>query len=147
MTAKEYLSRLRTLEIRMTSSANEIENLTNIATSITSAINSDGIHTTGTTSDKLGNCVARIVDIQREINADVDEYSRLRKETIDLIDELPTVKHRELLRMRYVGNMTFEQIAIAMDMSWRHTVRLHGYALREFGEKNRDFLKKTQKNL
>lgn len=143
MTAKEYLSRLRSLELRLLSSANEIENLTNIATTITSAINSDGIHTTGTTSDKLGNCVAKIVDLQYEIDADMRDLEAVRKEIIDSLDNVSNGKHRELLRMRYISHMTFEEIAVAMDMSWRHVIRLHGYALKEFAEKNCEILKKN----
>lgn len=142
MTAKEYLSRLRSLELRLLSSANEIENLTNIATTITSAINSDGIHTTGTTSDKLGNCVAKIVDLQHEIDADMRDLEEVRKEIIDSLDNVSNGKHRELLRMRYVSHMTFEEIAVAMDMSWRWIIKLHGRALQEFSEKNREILKK-----
>ncbi len=143
MTAKEYLGRLRSLELRLLANANEIENLTNIATHITSAINSDGIHTTGTTSDKLGNCVARIVDLRNEIDADIESLENVRKEIIDSIENVQTTKHRELLRMRYVGHMTFEEIAVEMDMSWRHIVRLHGYALKEFAEKNFEKLQKS----
>jgi len=143
MTAKEYLSRLRSLELRLLANANEIENLTTIATHITSAINSDGIHTTGTTSDKLGSCVARIVDLRNEIDADVDNLEKVRKEIIDSIENVQTTKHRELLRMRYVCHMTFEEIAVEMDMSWRHIVRLHGYALNEFAEKNSEKLQKS----
>ena len=143
MTAKEYLGRLRSLELRLLSSANEIENLTNIATTITSAINSDGIHTTGTTSDKLGNCVAKIVDLQHEIDADMRNLEEVRKEIIDSLDNVSNGKHRELLRMRYVSHMTFEEIAVAMDMSWRWIIKLHGRALQEFSEKNREILKKS----
>lgn len=143
MTAKEYLGRLRSLELRLLSSANEIENLTNIATHITSAINSDGIHTTGTTSDKLGDCVAKIVDLQHEIDADMRNLEEVRKEIIDSLDNVSNGKHRELLRMRYVSHMTFEEIAVAMDMSWRWIIKLHGRALQEFSEKNREILKKS----
>lgn len=143
MTAKEYLGRLRSLELRLLANANEIENLTNIATHITSAINSDGIHTTGTTSDKLGNCVARIVDLQHEIDADIESLEKLRSEIIDSIDNVKTDKYRELLRMRYVCHMTFEEIAVEMDMSKRHVLRLHGYALQEFSRKNQ---KKLENN-
>ena len=140
MTAKEYLGRLRSLELRLLANANEIENLTNIATHITSAINSDGIHTTGTTSDKLGNCVARIVDLQHEIDADIESLEKLRGEIIGSIDNVKTDKYRELLRMRYVCHMTFEEIAVEMDMSWRWIIKLHGRALQEFSEKNKKIL-------
>ena len=140
MTAKEDLSRLRSIELRLMVEANEIEALSDMATHITSAINSDGIHTTGATSDKLGNCVSRLVDLQRDIDSDILMLEKVRGEIIASLDNVPNDKYRELLRMRYVGHMTFEEIAIAMDMSWRHTVRLHGRALQDFSEKNQKVL-------
>lgn len=140
MTAKEYLSRLRSIELRLMAEANEIEALSDMATHITSAINSDGIHTSGATSDKLGNCVSRLVDLQRGIDSDILMLEKVRGEIIASLDNVPNDKYRELLRMRYVGHMTFEEIAIAMDMSWRHTVRLHGRALQDFSEKNQKIL-------
>lgn len=140
MTAKEYLSRLRSIELRLMAEANEIEALSDMATHITSAINSDGIHTSGATSDKLGNCVSRLVDLQRDIDSDILMLEKVRGEIIASLDNVQNDKYRELLRMRYVGHMTFEEIAIAMDMSWRHTVRLHGRALQDFSEKNQKVL-------
>ena len=143
MTAKEYLSRLRSLELRMSANASEIESLQTLATHITSAINSDGIHTTGMTSDKLGNCVSRIVDLQREINEDIDNLEIVRREIIDSLEKVTNSQYRELLRMRYVSGMTFEEIAVQMDMSWRWTVKLHGRALQEFSEKNKKVLESS----
>lgn len=144
MTAKEYLGRLRSLEMRVSANAKEIESLNELATHITSAINSDGIHVTGSTSDKLGNCVTRIIDLQRAIDSDIIVLEGLRGEIISQIDNVRNDKHRELLRMRYVSGMTFEEIAVEMDMSWRHIIRLHGYALKEFAEKNSEIFKKGQ---
>ena len=144
MTAKEYLGRLRSLEMRVSANAKEIESLNDLATHITSAINSDGVHVGGSTSDKLGNCVARIVDLQRQIDADILLLEGMRCEIIDQIDNVKNEKHRELLRMRYVSCMTFEEIAVAMDQSYRHTTRLHGHALRDFAEKNSEIFKKGQ---
>jgi DNA-directed RNA polymerase specialized sigma24 family protein len=142
MTAKEYLSRLRSIELRLMAEANEIEALSDMATHITSAINSDGIHTTGATSDKLGNCVSRLVDLQRDIDSDVLMLEKVRGEIIASLDNVPNDKYRELLRMRYVGHMTFEEIAIAMDMSKRWIIKLHGRALQEFYRKNQNIFKK-----
>lgn len=143
MTAKEYLSRLRSIELRLMAEANEIEALSDMATHITSAINSDGIHTSGATSDKLGNCVSRLVDLQRDIDSDILTLEKVRGEIIASLDNVQNDKYRELLRMRYVGHMTFEEISIAMDMSWRWTIKLHGRALQEFSEKNKKVLESS----
>ena len=142
MTAKEYLSRLRSIELRLMAEANEIEALSDMATHITSAINSDGIHTSGATSDKLGNCVSRLVDLQRDIDSDILMLEKVRGEIIASLDNVQNDKYRELLRMRYVGHMTLEEIADAMDMSKRWIIKLHGRALQEFYRKNQNIFKK-----
>lgn len=142
MTAKEYLSRLRSIELRLMAEANEIEALSDMATHITSAINSDGIHTSGATSDKLGNCVSRLVDLQRDIDSDILTLEKVRGEIIASLDNVQNDKYRELLRMRYVGHMTLEEIADAMDMSKRWIIKLHGRALQEFYRKNQNIFKK-----
>lgn len=143
MTAKEYLSQLRHLKIRMISNANEIESLTDVATSITSAINNDGIQTTGATSDKLGNCVARIIDMQNQIIADTDRLEELRVEIVARIDLLDNPKYRDLLMLRYVNDMTFEEIADTMDCTRRWITKLHGRALHEFSTKFKIFLRSS----
>ena len=144
MTAKEYLSRLRSIELRLMAEANEIEALSDMATHITSAINSDGIHTTGATSDKLGNCVSRLVDLQRNIDSDILMLEKVRGEIIASLDNVPNDKYRELLRMRYVGHMTFAEIAEAMDITWQWAITLHGRALKEYSQKNQKKLKNSE---
>ncbi len=135
MTAKEYLSRLRSMENRIVSNANELERLSDIASSITSVINNENVQTTGTTSDKLGNCVAKIVDIQNTIDDDICRLEGLRMEIIEKIEGLDNQSHVDLLMFRYVNGMTFEEIAVEMGFSWRHTMRVHGHALAEFSKR------------
>ena len=47
------------------------------------------------------------------------------------IMQLPAGTLREILLLRYVSVMTWEQIAVTMDLSYRHVCRLHGDALEE----------------
>ena len=52
----------------------------------------------------------------------------------DEIEKLPNETEKTLLMLRYIKGMTFEQVAVEMGYSWRHTLRLHGQALAHFME-------------
>lgn len=47
----------------------------------------------------------------------------------ECIDELDDPTERFILRARYIEGKTFEQIAVDIDRSWRHTIRKHGEIL------------------
>lgn len=47
----------------------------------------------------------------------------------ECIDELDDSTERFILRARYIEGKTFEQIAVDIDRSWRHTIRKHGEIL------------------
>jgi len=52
----------------------------------------------------------------------------------DEIEKLPNETEKTLLMLRYINGKTFEQVAVEMGYSWRHTLRLHGQALAHFME-------------
>ena len=54
----------------------------------------------------------------------------------DEIEKLPNETEKTLLMLRYINGKTFEQVAVEMGYSWRHTLRLHGQALAHFMEES-----------
>ena len=56
----------------------------------------------------------------------------------DALEQMPNETEKTLLMLRYIKGMTFEQVAVEMGYSWRHTLRLHGQALAHFMEDSRD---------
>ena len=59
-----------------------------------------------------------------------------RMEIINSIDKLMATDddkaktYHRLLMMRYVDGASWEQIAVEIGYTWRHTIRLHGEALK-----------------
>ena len=52
----------------------------------------------------------------------------------DALERMPNETEKTLLMLRYINGKTFEQVAVEMGYSWRHTLRLHGQALAHFME-------------
>lgn len=56
----------------------------------------------------------------------------------DALERMPSETEKTLLMLRYISGLTFEQVAVEMGYSWRHTLRIHGQALAHFMEDSGD---------
>lgn len=77
----------------------------------------------------LDSAVQKYVDACNDAGIYLDMLDGIRNQIKAEIESVKEPKLRTLLRMRYIGGKTFEQIAVDMCYSWRQTVRLHGAAL------------------
>ena len=129
MTAKEYLSRYRRLSAYIDCKLDEIEQLRSIATRLTPTAMFDR---SGNVSDKVGRTVAKIVDLEREIDGEVDELVKLREEITETISKINDARLKTLLTMRYINGYKWEKIALNMHYSYSSlTYYLHPRALQE----------------
>lgn len=71
----------------------------------------------------------RLGDLAVELTHQRDKLIQLRRKIGAAIDAVPDARLRELLRLRYIDELSFEQIAVRMGYSWRQVIRLHGAAL------------------
>jgi len=51
--------------------------------------------------------------------------------TLSKINELEVSDHRTVLTLRYAKGMKWEEIAVSMSLSYRHTLHIHRHALAE----------------
>ena len=77
----------------------------------------------------LEQTVARIDELTRQLTCQREELVSRWKSIGAAIDAVPEARLRELLRLRYIDGMSFEQIAVKMNYCWRQVLRLHGQAL------------------
>lgn len=127
MKAKEYLQQIRKADRMIENKLSEVKMLRGLAESVTSTWKEDVVQGSGS-GDKLGDTVAKIVDLQNEINADIDKLVDLKREIMAVIDQLEA-PFCDLLYKRYFQFMKWEEIAIEMNCSFRHVTRMHGTAL------------------
>ena len=127
MTAREYLSQAYRLDNRINSKIDQLTSLNDLATKCTSSIsgmpknpNWDGSTMTDT--------VAKIIDLQAEINDDIDRLVDLKRELVKVIKSVDNIDCQLLLEGRY---LTWEQIAVEMGFRVRHVYEVHSDALKK----------------
>lgn len=96
-----------------------------------SAINNDGMpHSTD--MNDLSNYAAKMDEIEREIIAARYERICAFQRVQQTIEKMDHEQEKDLLTYRYIDGNSWEEIAVKMGHSWRHTLRLHGKALEKF---------------
>ena len=130
MDAKAYLSQVRKYDRLINNKLETIASLRSLATSISVELKSDVVQSSGT-KDKMANTIDRIVDLEREIDADIDQLVNLKREIMSVIDKVEDHILIDILYKRYFRYEKWEEIAIEMNYSYRQVTRLHGQALQE----------------
>lgn len=130
MTAKDYLMQAKFLDMRINSKIQQVEALNDLATSASSVLTGMPRNPNKATS-KMADAVAKIVDLQAEINHDIDELVDLKKAISYTIKAVPSPELQTLLEKRYLCFQSWEIIAVDMNYSMQHLFRLHDKALKE----------------
>ena len=128
MTAKEYLQQARFLDQRIDSKIAQVASLNELATKCTSTLTGMPRNPNRGTST-MADAVAKIVDLQAEINRDIARLVDLKREMVAVIKAVVHIEHQTLLEKRYLCYQTWEQIAVDMCYNVRHLYRVHEEAL------------------
>lgn len=126
--AKAYLQRMAHCDARINAMQDKIDDLYGQATRITPTLKQDVV-SGGGNHDKVGDAVAKIVDLRAEINRQIDYYIDLQREANDLLNKLQDHVHYTILYRRYMLGDSFAEIAAEIDKGERQTYSLHGDAL------------------
>lgn len=89
------------LDMRINYKIQQVEALINLATSASSVLTGMPRNPNKATS-KMADTVAKIVNMQAEINRDIDELVDLKKEISSTIKAVPSPKLQTLLEKRYL---------------------------------------------
>lgn len=131
MTTKDYLNQISRLNRMINNKLVEIQQLKEMSCSISAITNSERVQTS-LSPDKIGSNIAKIDEMERNIDNMIDEYVDKKNLIISQIDSIENETYYNILFAKYVERKTFEKIADEMTYSWRQIVRLHGRALQEF---------------
>ena len=130
--AQLYLEQIEKLEVQIDRKRDKAERLYCLATKSTAGMNAGGA-SGGGNCDKMGNAADGHMDLLKEIEKDEADLKALISDTYDLMAKLRR-EHYDVLRLRYMHYMTFDDIARAMNYSSRGIRSLHGRALQVFGK-------------
>lgn len=130
MNAREYLGQAYWLDKQIDIKLEEIDRMHMLATKCSqsfSLVPPSGSHD----NHRLESILVKICDYQHEVDGDIDRMIAMKKEIEAVIELVPQQSFRSLLKMRYVHFMTWEMIAVQMNLSIRSVYRVHGKALVE----------------
>ncbi len=130
MTPKEYLEQAYQIDNRIQSKLTQVENLRSLATKVTAAYGNNS-YSPAPDCQRLEKTIAKIIDLENDIDKDIDRLVDLKKEITETINKIPDLRHRTILEMRYLSFRTWEQIAVTLSVDIRHIYRLHGEALKK----------------
>lgn len=129
MTAKEYLSQVRFIDRLINSKLEQLACLKETATKATMTL-SDMPRSDSPDLQSMETTIVKIVDMEREIDADIDRLVDLKREARELVDRLTNLDQRLILELRYFGYKKWPEIVDELGYSEATVFRLHGAALK-----------------
>jgi hypothetical protein len=124
--ARNYLQQAYYINALIDCKLEQVTALRAIATKATSTM-----HTTPGgkySNDSMADVIAKIVDLEAEINADIDKLVDLKRDIGAKINAVESPMHRLVLDKRYLCFKSWEQIAVDMGYTIRRVYQLHDEA-------------------
>lgn len=129
MTVKDFLSQAYRLDQRINAKIDQVADLNDLATKCTATMSGmPGSPNKG--KDSVGEIIAKIVDLQAEINADIDRLVDLKRDIVSAIKAVDNLEYQTLLEKRYLCFKTWEQISVEMGYGIDNIFRIHRAAIK-----------------
>ena len=126
--AKEYLGQAYRIDQRINSKIEQVSALNNMAIKATSTI-SDMPGSATRNIHRMEDVIVKIIDLQNEINADIDELVDFKAEVMGVIKSIYNLEYQTLLELRYLCFKPWEQIAIELGYSINNVFKMHRKAI------------------
>ena len=127
MNAKDYLQRVRKIDRLIENKLAEAMHWKTVAMGTSTNSEGERVQSSGS-KQKMADAVARYVDIESEINAEIDKLANVRREIVLTIEALP-VDEYDMLYQVYVNCKELQDVATDMDKSYSWATTIHGRAL------------------
>ena len=126
--AQEFLLQVKLCDKHIDNQLEDLAHLKALTRKITSAWGSEPVGGTHN-QDKLGDAVARILDMEKEINVAIDRFVDKKNEVRAVLEKVQNADQLDVLYKVYFQYETLEQVACEMNMSYRNACYIHGAAL------------------
>ena len=123
MTAKEYMEQARYLDMQINSKIEQVRSLNELATRVTT-VYSDMPHSPNRNTSRMEETIAKIIDLESEIDRDIDALVDLKREIMRVVNSIESAEYRTILEMRYLQFKKWEQIALQMSTDLRWVYRM-----------------------
>lgn len=128
---KAFLNRVRDADKLIDLKQMRLEELKALSTAVRSPDYSSDRVQTSPTGDTLPRIIAKIIDLQEEINADIDRFVDLKADVMHNIDRLTNPDEKVVLYRKYFEYKTMQQIADEVPCCKRTVQRLHKEGLKK----------------
>lgn len=129
MTTKEFLNQAYRIDQRINSKLEQIISLHALATKATSTLSDMPVSKTESQS-KMAEIIAKIVDLEVEINRDIEKLVEIKQNIVSTIKKVQNPELQTLLELRYLCFRTWEQVALEMGYSIQNAYKLHDRAVK-----------------
>ena len=129
MNAKEYLSKVMHIDQRINSKLEQVVKLRESATKATATL-SDMPRSDSQSMQTMENTICKIVDLEREINADIDALVDIKAQARRVIGQLKDPDQQLVLELRYLCYRSWTDIMNELGVSETSVYRIHGEALK-----------------
>ncbi len=124
---KKYLNSYRTIQRKIESLEIQGESIRLDMTSVKAIQYSD--MPKGNKQSDLADLIIQLEKVETKIKDRKAELIKIKTNIEQSINDLQDGLQSDVLRMRYIENYGWEDIAYNLDKSKRHTIRIHGYGL------------------
>ena len=139
MLSETFLRRIVNINLLIDCKLEQVKDLRDSLTSIGGVNNSGRVQTT-LNPDKWTMKIAKIVDLENEINMEIDKYVDYKRKARELIETLDDDLEKVVLYKRYFENKSYEQIAAECFFSLRQVFYVRKSALAKLDKCISDFI-------
>lgn len=130
MQAKQYLKQAYRLNELIQCNKQELDDLRFLSSSLPGIdYSKDRVQTSSSGDAGYTKIVAKIIDLEKAINADIEKMLSLKLEIRTVINAVQDNEEKLLLMCRYLNFMSWENICDELNVSLRTAHRIHAAAL------------------
>ena len=137
--AKDFLNQISRLDALINRLLNTVATERSRLTSIGCELKQDKVQTSGP-KNSLEETICKIDELERTINARIDELVSMKQEAFTMINRIPDLDQQNILIGRYIQLKKWEDISEELNYSMQWVFELHGKGLLAFAKANSDFL-------
>ena len=138
MTVKEYLKQIEYKRRIIRRDRERLRELSEIVTSVRGV--SYDIDRVQSSNHSEMEGIERLVDMEKKLQREILKYLELSTRIIEQINGLEDMTCSEVLYLRYVDCLRWEEISCRMGIGIRGIYKAHGRALKIFHEKYKEFI-------
>lgn len=142
--AKDYFAKIRKTDRLIQRLTSTVDTLRSGLTSQNYEPKPNKVQSSGA-KNPLESAMIKIVDLEGQINARIDELVSMKQEAFNRIKNIPDLDQQNILIGRYIQLKEWADIATELNYSLKWVIELHGKALLAFAKGNIGFLEEPTK--